>query len=276
MQLFSLLGIAAAFTAAVIWALVIFLYKKHMAAASPLSVNFSRVVYVSLIMWPVLTTTELTPALLAAVLSGVVTLVVGDSMYLYAISKVGGSVAAPVAYTYIVATQYFALALGEGVTTSLLASAVLVVLGVALLSQGEERQLSPLGLAAAVGAAASWSLGVTAIKIATLGGVPPLAVAYVRALSAALTLGIYRIFKKVEIIKSPLLAAASVADLGLGAALFVFSIEKLGLSLATVLVATSPLVTQLYAAASGAERVTAIRAAGGVTIFVAVVLALSH
>lgn len=271
-----MLGIAAALSAAAIWAVVIFLYKRYMAEVDPISVNFSRVAYVSLAMWPVLAVTEPTSALLAAVASGVVTLVAGDSLYLYAISRVGGSVAAPLAYTYIVATQYLALALGEVVTPTLLASAVLVVLGVALLSRGGEARLDTAGLAAAVGTAACWALGVTAIKVASMGGMPPLAVAYVRALSAAAALGAYGLWKKVRFVKSPVFALASVADLGLGAALFAFAIGDLGLSLATVLVATSPLVAQLYAAASGVERVTAMRVAGGVAIFLAVVLALGH
>jgi len=268
-------GVAAAAAAAVIWGLVIFLYKKEMESRDPLVVNFSRLLYTSLLASPALALATPTPGLLAAAASGVVTLVVGDTLYFYAIHKVGGSVAAPIAYTYVVITQYFAYLLGESVTAWLAASSILVVVGVALLTKGGPKALDPLGLAAAAGAALTWSLGITAIKLATVGGVHPAAVAYIRALSAAALLGIYlAATKRLAVVKSKKFAAASALDLGAGSALFAFSIDYVGLAAATVIVATSPLVAQTYAKATGTEPLTPRQALGGVAIFIAVATAV--
>ncbi len=178
------LGVGAALAAAAIWALVIFLYKRHMENLDAVAVNFSRLLYVAVLLAPTALFIEPAPGLWAAVVSGVVTLFVGDSLYFYAIHKVGGSVAAPIAYTYIVMAQYFALLLGEEVSQWLILSSLLAVAGVSLLVGGGDARLSPLGLAAAAAAALLWSLGMTAVKLAVLGNVNPLAVAYLRAASA--------------------------------------------------------------------------------------------
>ena len=268
-------GVLAALGAAVIWALVIFLYKRHMESAGAVGVNFSRLFYVSVLMWPVLLGVGEAGGVWAAVLSGVLTLLAGDSLYFYAIHKVGGSVAAPVVYSYVVIAQYFALLLGERVTPLLFASSALVVLGVALLARGGEVRMSPVGLAAAFGAALLWSLGMTAVKLASIQGVPPAAIAYIRALSACVPLGAYLAARgRLRIVKSPAFAAASILDLGIGSALFAFSVERVGLALATILVSVSPLITQLYARATGIEQITPRQTLGAVAIFVAVAIAV--
>lgn len=176
----DILGVGAALAAAAIWALVIFLYKRHMESLDVAAVNFSRLTYVTALLAPVALFIKPAPGLWAAVVSGVVTLFVGDSLYFYAIHKVGGSVAAPVAYTYIVMAQYFALLLGEEVSQWLILSSLLAAAGVSLLAGGGDVRLSLLGLAAAA-AALLWSLGMTAVKLAVLGSVNPLTVAYLRA-----------------------------------------------------------------------------------------------
>ncbi|MEM4792537.1 MAG: DMT family transporter [Pyrobaculum sp.] len=268
-------GLAAALTAATIWALVIFLYKRHMENVGAATVNFSRLLYVSLFMWPVLLGVGDTKGIWAAALSGVVTLLLGDSLYFYAIHKVGGSVAAPVVYTYVIIAQYFALLLGERVTPLLFLSSALVVLGVALLARGGEERMSPVGLAAAFGATLLWSLGMTAVKLASLQGVPPAAIAYIRALSACVPLGVYLAARgRLRVVKSPAFAAASILDLGVGSTLFAFSVEKVGLAITTILVSMSPLVTQLYAKASGIEQITPRQALGAVAIFIAIAITM--
>jgi len=271
----DLIGVAAALTAATIWALVIFLYKKHMRTLGATAVNFSRLLYVTALMAPATLLAEPVPGLWAAVASGLITLVVGDSLYFYAIHKVGGSVAAPLAYTYVVLAQYFAFLLGEGVSQWLVLSSLLVVVGVALLARGGEMNLDPLGLAAAVVTAVMWSLGMTAVKIAAVGNVHPAVIAYFRASSACAVLGIYLAAKRrLRVVRSPLFAVASLLDLGVGSAFFAFSVEKVGLALTTILVSTSPLVTQLYAKIAGVEDLTLRQVAGALAIFAAVLLAV--
>jgi DME family drug/metabolite transporter len=209
------------------------------------------------------------------VVSGVVTLFVGDSLYFYAIHKVGGSVAAPLAYTYIVMAQYFALLLGEEVSQWLILSSLLAVAGVSLLAGGGGARLSLLGLAAAAAAALLWSLGMTAVKLAVLGNVNPLAVAYLRAASACAALGLYLAAKRrLKVVKSPLFAAASLMDLGVGSALFAYAVGKIGLAPTTILVSASPLITQLYAKATGVENLTPRQMAGAAAIFAAVLTAV--
>lgn len=269
------LGVGAALAAAAIWALVIFLYKRHMESLDAAAVNFSRLLYVAVLLAPMALFIEPAPGLWAAVVSGVVTLFVGDSLYFYAIHKVGGSVAAPLAYTYIVMAQYFALLLGEEVSQWLILSSLLAVAGVSLLAGGGGARLSPLGLAAAAAAALLWSLGMTAVKLAVLGNVNPLAVAYLRATSACAALGLYLAAKRrLRVVKSPLFAAASLMDLGVGSALFAYAVGKIGLAPTTILVSASPLITQLYAKATGVESLTPRQMAGAAAIFAAVLTAV--
>jgi DME family drug/metabolite transporter len=268
------LGVGAALAAAAIWALVIFLYKRHMESLDAAAVNFSRLLYVAVLLAPTALFIEPAPGLWAAVVSGVVTLFVGDSLYFYAIHKVGGSVAAPLAYTYIVMAQYFALLLGEEVSQWLFLSSILVVAGVSLLAGGGGARLSPLGLAAAA-AALLWSLGMTAVKLAVLGSVNPLAVAYLRAASACAALGLYLAAKRrLKVVKSPLFATASLMDLAVGSALFAFAVGKIGLAPTTILVSASSLITQLYAKATGVENLTPRQMAGAAAIFAAVLTAV--
>jgi EamA-like transporter family. len=239
------------------------------------AVNFSRVMYVSVLMAPVVLFAEPAPGLWATVVSGLITLVAGDSLYFYAIHKVGGSVAAPLAYTYVVLTQYFALLLGEEVSQWLILSSLLMVVGVTLLARGGEINLNPLGLAAAAATAVMWSLGMTAVKIAAVGNVHPVVIAYLRAASACLAMGLYLVAKRrLRVVRSPLFVAASLLDLGVGSAFFAFSVEKVGLALTTILVSTSPLVTQLYAKIAGVEHLTLRQVAGALAIFAAVLLAV--
>jgi DME family drug/metabolite transporter len=248
------LGVGAALAAAAIWALVIFFYKRHMEGLDAAAVNFSRLMYVTALLAPAMLFIEPAPGLWAAVVSGVVTLFMGDSLYFYAIHKVGGSVAAPIAYTYIVMAQYFALLLGEEVSQWLFLSSI---------------------LAAAAAAALLWSLGMTAVKLAVLGNVNPLAVAYLRAASACVALGLYLAAKRrLKVVKSPLFAAASLMDLGVGSALFAFAVERIGLAPTTILVSASPLITQLYAKATGVENLTPRQMAGAAAIFATVLTAV--
>ncbi|MGC8994702.1 MAG: EamA family transporter [Pyrobaculum sp.] len=268
-------GLAAVFTAAVIWALVIFLYKRHMESLDAAVVNFSRLFYVSALMWPVLILAKPSAGVWAAVASGVLTLFIGDSLYFYAIHRVGGSVAAPLTYTYVVIAQYLALLLGEKVTPMLIVSSLLVVLGVGLLARGGKARVNVVGVASAAAAAFMWSLGMTAVKLAAVQGVHPTAVAYLRALSACLFMALYLAARgRLRIVKSPLFAAASLLDLGLGSALFAYSVERVGLALSTILVSVSPLITQLYAKFTGIEPLSPRQMAGAVAIFLAIAVAM--
>nr|WP_287069593.1 DMT family transporter [Pyrobaculum sp.] len=269
-------GLFSAIIAATIWALVIFLYKKYMESHGALVVNFSRLFYVSTLMSPVLILITPSQGLWAAAFSGIITLLVGDSLYFYAIHKVGGSIAAPLTYTYIIIAQYFSLLLGEQVTPLLIVSSLLIVLGVSLLTRGGEAKLSAAGVGAALLAALMWSLGMTAIKLAALQGVSPIIIAYIRALSAGLLLGLYLWAKgRLKVVKSPVFAIASLLDLGAGSALFAYSVERVGLALSTILVSIAPLITQLFAKISGLERLTYRQMLGAVVIFLAIVLAVS-
>jgi drug/metabolite transporter (DMT)-like permease len=74
------LGVGAALAAAAIWALVIFLYKRHMESLDAAAVNFSRLLYVAVLLAPTALFIKLAPGLWAAVVSGVVTLFVGDNL----------------------------------------------------------------------------------------------------------------------------------------------------------------------------------------------------
>jgi len=268
-------GIAAALAAAAIWALVVFVYKRHLSNADVLAVNFSRLLYASALTSPSLALAGPAAWLPAAAASGLLALAAGDTLFLFAVRRAGASVAAPLAYAYVVVSQHLAAAFGERTPLQLLASSLLLVAGVALLARGGGSRRDAAGVAAALCASLLWALGMAAFKLAALEMSSPLAVAHVRALAACAALGAcMAVEKRLVVVKSPALAAAAVFDVGIGAALFALSVKHAGLALATILASTSPLITQAFAVLMGLERVSRAQAAGAAAILAAVVTAL--
>lgn len=283
----SLPGDAAALATAVIWAYASLAYKPFIVRLGALRTNVMRMLYASLATLPfavALMTFKEGEAF--AVLSGVLSLSVGDTLYLASIGSAGLSVAAPLSYTYVILAEMMSVpVLGERLTPGLAAAGALIVAGVTLISAGPGGRASPRGVAMALGASAAWALGQVMIGLADAGGVPPVVIAFLRVaasgglLALGLKLAAYArgndsglliALRKTVRSSLPLVAAL---DLGLGVTLFAFSVSASGFDQAVVLVSSLPLFAQLMAWLSGAERPRPTEVAGAAAVVAAVAVA---
>ncbi len=121
---------------AVIWAWASIMYGDFMKRMHPLTVNFLRMLYASVVLLiPAMVLGGLNyGAIWGGSLSGLLSLVIGDSLYLFSINYSGVSIAAPASYTYIPLTVLFAVFLGEPLTITKLMASILLIPGVYLLS----------------------------------------------------------------------------------------------------------------------------------------------
>ena len=217
-----------------------------------------------------------------ALLSGAITLAVGDSLFLLSIRETGASVATPVVYTYVLMVQLTASAVGVAVPASNLAAALMVVAGVFVLSRGGGGRPRRRGIGLAVAAALVWTVGQDLIQVATTAGGAPVSIAFARSLAATAALGC-AVAATGRLKGWPrglarrdygVLAAVAVSDLALGSLLYVTSISLAGVAATVLLTSVSPFLTQVASRAMGREAPTALDFAGGALIVAALALAV--
>jgi len=277
---------AYALAAAVIWAFSPIYYRGFLEKFDFLGFNFLRNALASSVL--------LIPAALLqfggglglgyAALSGPLTLACGDSMFLLSIRESGASVATPVVYVYVLMIQLVGVALGQVVPYANLLAAVLVVLGVFVLSKGAPGgKPRTRGIALAIGAGVMWTIGQELIQASTAAGGNFVAVTFVRNGSAALALGAALLltgrFRRwptgISSRDYAFIGAIIVSDLVAGSLFFVYSISTIGVALTVILTSLSPLLTQVASKALGKESPTPLDYLGGVLIVGAIVLAVS-
>ncbi|MDV3292846.1 MAG: DMT family transporter [Nitrososphaerales archaeon] len=215
--------------------------------------------------------------------SGVITLTIGDTLFLLGIREMGASVAAPVVYTYVLLIQLTAPSLGEVVPYSNLVAALMVIAGVYVLSRGGGGQPRAKGIAFALGASVAWTAGQDLIRVATNAGGSVVAVTFDRNFAAALGLGVavlatgrFRHWpKSVTPRELGFVAFIALTDLVIGSLLYVYSVSLIGIALTAILTSLSPLLTQVFSKALGKEAPSNRDYAGGVLIVAALVLALA-
>jgi DME family drug/metabolite transporter len=218
-----------------------------------------------------------------AVLSGAITLTVGDSMFLLSIRESGASVAAPVVYTYVLMIQAVGFGLGQSIPLANFAAAVLVVVGVYVLSRGGKGRARAKGIAFAVSAAVIWTVGQEFIQAATNSGGSTVPVTFTRDFAAALAMGVaFLVTRKGRSWPRGLgtkgyatILLFVTSDLVAGSLLFVYSISVVGVALTVILTSLSPLLTQVLAKALGKESPSLADYLGGVLIVSALVLAVA-
>ncbi|MEM4035867.1 MAG: DMT family transporter [Fervidicoccaceae archaeon] len=269
-------GLLAAPLAATIWALIVFPYRSYMRGSGPLALNARRLLYAAVLSSPA-AALKLEPSrdLLFAAASGLFGLWIGDTLYFGAIRRSGPSVAAPVAYTYIVLSQFAASLLGERLRPEVVTASLIAFAGVVVVSSGEGRA-GAAGIAYALGAALSWVASVSCIKLAS-ESVDFFSIAYARVAAAALAAWIQLTARGRA--PSPLppkgwsaLPLIAVLDLVVGGSLFALSIGALGVSPTVVVISLSPAITQIYARLTGVELVGPRKMIGAGLIIAASIL----
>ncbi|MGC9118056.1 MAG: EamA family transporter [Thermoproteus sp.] len=253
-------GPLPALAAALIWAYASVSYRDYVERLGVYKLNSLRMLYASAALLAPALYLGLGREAVYAVLSGVLSLALGDSLYLKALRSAGVSIAVPAAYSYVILEQFIAVPLGEPLRASYLLAAGLVVAGVYLLVAGQGRG-NLVGVLYALGAALAWSAGYAAVKVAGVGGLSPISIAFVRVASALPILaslsGPREVSSGLRSTWRTSLPIIAVLDLGGGSALFAYSTVEAGLGLTVIVLGVVPLASQLMSRALGKERPTA-------------------
>jgi drug/metabolite transporter, DME family len=176
-----MMGEFAALGAAVSWTVSALLYRKALSETKPVSANIVRLTLTSAVLLVflvaagligVLTRLPMNVVVLAGV-SGVIGLGLGDTLYMVSLKMIGVARAVPVTCTYpLFNLLWVALFAGEPVTWSVALGAVVIVLGVWLLSleqkgeAGVQRKVLGKGLAVALATALLWSVSIAMMGLA--------------------------------------------------------------------------------------------------------------
>jgi len=283
---------------ALCWAASAVLYKEALLKAKPFSANVVRLASTSAALvfflvvvgkfW-VLTSLSLR-AVVLTLLSGVIGLGVGDTLYMISLKLIGVARAVPITCTYPLFSLLWATFLrGENVTLQIVLGTLAIVFGIWLISREENnraetsRKTLVKGIVIAIATAAIWSVSISLINMA-VGEKPDmdqaLAVNVIRVVMVALlmlssTPIIDRDFSFVKMERKSLLSAfaGGVVALGLGWFFLAYSFA-VGTpeSRAVPISSTTPLFSTLSALVFLKERVTAKNIAGSVLIVLGIFL----
>lgn len=274
---------AYALLVAFIWAVSPIYYRGYLAKFDFLSFNFLRTSTASVVLVVPALFSWSTSGLGAAVPSGVLTLAIGDSLFLLSLRQIGASVTTPVAYTYVLMVQFAGAALGQAIPYANFVAAAMVVAGVYLLSWGGGAKPRPKGIALAVIAGLFWTAGQELVQVAINSGGNFVMVTFASRAAAAATLGAVLLLTKrgrawpsgLRIGEYGFMLTLIVSDLALGSTLFVYSVSTIGVALTVILTSVSPVLTQVFAKALGKESPSTTDFAGGALIVTALVLAVA-
>lgn len=264
-----------------IWALSPIYYGTFMRKFDFLVLNLTRTSLASLVLVVPAVYYSFDGGVYYALLSGAVTLAVGDSLFLLSIIEMGASIAAPVAYVYVLFVQLTATTVGENVPYTNLVAAAMVLAGVYVLSRGGGKPRAK-GMTLGLGAAIVWTVGQDMIRLATNAGGSVVMVAFSRNFAAALALaaavlatGRFRLWPS-DLARKDLgvLAVVIISDLVVGSLLYIYSISVVGVAATVILTSLSPMLTQVFSKAMGKESPSGKDFAGGALIVSAVVLAV--
>ena len=293
-----MIGELAALGAALSWTVSALLYKKALEKVNPVSANIIRlsctsgVLLVFLLVIGKLWVLWDLPVQIAvlAIVSGLVGLGLGDTLYLVSLRMVGVARAVPLTCTYPLFNLLWAVFLvGEPLTLSAVLGAVVIVLGIWLLSyekesivQGVRRSVLLKGVVAALITAVLWSVSITMMNLAVQEA-PDLDHALViNTVRAAAVGGVLLAFspvldRKLDFLRVDrrtiaALVAGGIVALGLGWFFLTYSFVEILETRAVPISSTTPLFSTLAGIALLHEKITAKTALGSVIIVVGVFL----
>jgi DME family drug/metabolite transporter len=291
-----MIGEFAALGAAVSWTMSALLYKKALSDAKPVSANIVRLTLTSVVLLVfmvavglvgVLTKLPMSVIVLASV-SGVIGLGLGDTLYMVSLKMIGVARAVPVTCTYpLFDLLWVALFAGEAVTWSVALGAVVIVLGVWMLSLkekgdalGPQRKVLIEGLAVALATALLWSVSIVMMGLAVketpnlddafaINAVRVFAIAISLAIAAPLvdkSLGFLKLRKRTVVT----LLVGGIVALGLGWFLLNYSFIDTPQSRAVPISSATPLFSTLAGVLLLHEKVNVKIALGSVMIVVGI------
>jgi DME family drug/metabolite transporter len=294
----KMIGELAALGAAVSWTVSAVLYKKALMQAKPVSANIVRLTCTGVVLLALLVVLGKTEVMITmpqnvivmASVSGVIGLGVGDTLYMMSLKDVGVSRAVPVTCIYPLFNLLWAVSLArEAATFSVVLGAVIIVLGVWLLSQADQtvepavqKRVLYRGLALALATAIVWSVSITMMDLAvkeTPDLDHALVVNVVRVIAIAVSffavspimdrgLGFLKMSRKTV----ATLIAGGIVALGLGWFFLSYSFMETLESRAVPISSTTPLFSTLTSIVLLHEKVTVKNAAGSIIIVIGIFL----
>ena len=176
-----ILGEFAALGAAICWAVAPILYRRALFKTKPVSANIVRcasnaavLVFILLAFGKAGALTSLPmEVVVITVVSGVIGLGIGDTLYMIGLKSVGVARAVPLAATYPLFSLVWATMLGEPVTVTAVSGAFVILLGIWLLSREKldstaeaKSKLALKGVIVSLATAVVWSVSITLMDVA--------------------------------------------------------------------------------------------------------------
>ncbi len=262
-----MMGAIYALTAALFWAGSSTILKSLTTRIDALSLNTLRLCVASILLLALIPlsgrgtefiNTPLMP-LVYLIISGVIALAIGDTIFIKSLSYLNVSQAFPIALcSHPVFTMFLAvLLLGESFTWVTGLGAFFVLLGIYLIMStrmapsinSASRRIRGKGVILALIAGAVWSISAVTLKLGVLD-MDPLVVAAIRISSATIVLLPFALsqrkrgalqLKKYGSRSLALVFTSGLIDYGMGMVPFIIAIQLIGAGKTVVLAATSPL-----------------------------------
>ena len=283
-----MIGTICALTAALAWAGSNTIIKSITTKIDTLSLNALRLCVASILLLAVISlsgritefiNTPLMP-LAYVIISGIIGLAVGDTVFIKSLSYLDVSRAFPIAQcAYPVFTMFLAVSLlGESFTWVTGLGAFLVLLGIYLITSTRKAsginsapgRISGKGIVLALIAGIGWAVATVTLKLGVME-MDPLVAGAIRISSAAIVLLPFALSQRkrgaLQLRKygSPSLALALTSGLispGMGMVFFITAIQLLGAGKTAVLSATSPLFLLPFSVFILKERLTRLTLIG--------------
>jgi len=283
-----MIGTICALTAALVWAGSSTIIKSITTKIDALSLSALRLCVASLLLLAVISlsgritefiNTPLMP-LVYVIISGIIGLAVGDTVFIKSLSYLDVSRAFPIAQcAYPVFTMFLAVSLlGESFTWVTGLGTFLVLLGIYLITStwkasginSAPRRISGKGIVLALIAGIGWAVATVTLKLGVME-MDPLVAGAIRISSAAIVLLPFALSQRkrgaLQLRKygSPSLALALTSGFispGMGMVFFIIAIQLLGAGKTAVLSATSPLFLLPFSVFILKERLTRLTLIG--------------
>ncbi len=285
------IGVALSILTAVSWSLAAVLYKVGLKEEDSDVIVANGIRAFSALLFIFLATiflgnlneiNKLTTWLLFLIVANVsVGILLGDCLFFIALRDAGVAIGYPVAYTYSLFVSIFAyFFLQEAVNIWTFISAILVIFGIFLLffkAEKSESKHMVKGLVAAILTAMCWGISIPILKILLLN-IEPFFLNLVRLIVLNLIVWLLILSKKGKrrkirsLGRSGLIAllTGGIFGIGLGAILFLFSINLIGAAKSTIITSSSPLFSTVLGVTVLKEKLDKLRILGIATIILGI------
>ena len=271
------------FLAALCWAVAALLYKRIANKYPAFTVNIVRTTggVTFLAVYILFSGSQITSSMLANLptvvwlylfLSSLLAFLVGDTLYIMAIHKIGVSRAMPLASLYpIIVMAFSSYVFMEKITLLMISATTLIVLGIYLLSKPTREEKNDavfdkrghwVGVVFAVTANFMWTASIIMLKITT-NYLPPVGLTFIRLLILTTVMWIiYFVWYKsrYELPHHPLVwleaTIAGILGTAVGTIFFTLSLSMIPASIATPISSSSPFIGTILAITFLKERST--------------------